>query len=82
MQRPSVVLADEFISDLDPLTSAEIMSIVQGIVESGVGVLMTTHELDVVRRHADHVVVLREGEAVHDARGVVDVAAVTAALRR
>ena len=82
MQRPQVLLADEFISDLDPLTSAEIMAIVRAIVDSGVAVLMTTHELDVVGRHADHVVVLREGQAVYEARGVADVGAITRALRR
>ncbi len=82
MQRPRVLLADEFISDLDPLTSAEIMAIVRDIVGSGVAVVMTTHEMDVVRAHADHVIVLREGEKALDARGLPESAAITAALRR
>lgn len=81
MQQPRVLLADEFISDLDPLTSAEIMAIVRGIVATGVAVVMTTHELDVVRGHADHVIVLREGEKVLDAHGAPDTDAITAALR-
>ena len=82
MQQPRVVLADEFISDLDPLTSAEIMAIVRDIVASGVAVVMTTHEMDVVRGHADHVIVLRDGEKVFDAQGVPDAGAITSALRR
>lgn len=82
MQEPRVLLADEFISDLDPLTSAEIMTIVRDAVGEGVAVVMTTHEMDVVSEHADHVIVLREGEASLDAHGVPDVGAITAALRR
>jgi phosphonate transport system ATP-binding protein len=82
MQQPHVLLADEFISDLDPLTSAEIMTIVRDIVASGVAVVMTTHEMDVVRGYADHVIVLREGEKLLDTRGVPDAAAITSALRR
>lgn len=82
MQRPRVLLADEFISDLDPLTSAEIMAIVRGIVASGVAVVMTTHEMDVVRSHADHVIVLREGEKALDTHGSPDTEAISSALRR
>jgi phosphonate transport system ATP-binding protein len=82
MQRPRVLLADEFISDLDPLTSSEIMTIVRDVCRSGVAVVMTTHEMDVVRSHADHVVVLRDGEKALDAHGVPAAEDVTAALRR
>jgi phosphonate transport system ATP-binding protein len=82
MQRPRVLLADEFISDLDPLTSAEIMTIVRDVCRSGVAVVMTTHEMDVVRSHADHVVVLREGEKALDAQGAPAAEDITAALRR
>lgn len=81
MQQPRILLADEFISDLDPLTSAEIMAIVRDIVASGVAVVMTTHEMDVVRGHADHVIVLRDGEKALDTLGAPDVEAITAALR-
>lgn len=82
MQQPRVVLADEFISDLDPLTSAEIMAIVRDVVASGVAVVMTTHEMDVVRGHADHVIVLRDGEKVLDTQGVPDDEATRSALKQ
>jgi len=82
MQQPRVVLADEFISDLDPLTSAEIMAIVRDVVASGVAVVMTTHEMEVVRGHADHVIVLRGGEKVLDTQGVPDDEATRSALKQ
>jgi phosphonate transport system ATP-binding protein len=66
MQRPRLVLADEFISQLDPINSVEIMEIMRGIVRRGVSVVMTTHELDIVARYADRVVVLRDGRKVLD----------------
>lgn len=82
MQHPRVLLADEFISDLDPLTSAEIMAIVRDVVRSDVAVVMTTHEMDVVRSHADHVIVLRDGEKSLDAYGLPTAQDITSALRR
>lgn len=81
MQRPSVILADEFISDLDPLTSAEIMALIREATAGGVAVVMTTHEMDVVRDHADHVVVLRGGAVSMDVRGAPDPGAIAQALR-
>jgi ABC-type phosphate/phosphonate transport system ATPase subunit len=66
MQVPQVLLADEFISDLDPVTSETIMRIISRIANEGVAVVMTTHEMDIVRAYGGHVVVLRDGEKVLD----------------
>lgn len=72
MQRPAVILADEFVSQLDPTTAGETLALFREIVTRGVSVIMTTHELDVVKEFADRVVVLRGGEKVFDAE-VADV---------
>jgi len=66
MQQPRLILADEFISQLDPATSSDIMQIVRRIADRGVAIVQTTHEMEVVARYADHVVVLRNGEKVLD----------------
>ena len=66
MQVPEVLLADEFISDLDPVTSETIMRIISQIAGEGVAVVMTTHEMEIVRAYGEHVVVLRDGEKVLD----------------
>jgi phosphonate transport system ATP-binding protein len=81
MQQPEVLLADEFISDLDPVTSETIMRIVAGIAGEGVAVIMTTHEMEVVRAHAGHVVVLRAGEKVLDVRTQPELDQIVAAFR-
>ena len=67
MQEARLVLADEFVSQLDPVTTTEIMNILRGLVRDGLTLVMTTHELDLVGRYADHVVVLRDGEKIADA---------------
>jgi ABC-type phosphate/phosphonate transport system ATPase subunit len=68
MQEPRVLLADEFVSQLDVLTSREILTVVRGIADAGVAVVIATHEIELVDRYADSVVVLRDGEKVLDRR--------------
>ena len=66
MQQPRLILADEFISQLDPVTSIEMMEIMRGIAERGVTLVMTTHEMGIVDRYAARVVLLRGGEKILD----------------
>lgn len=61
MQRPKLILADEFVSQLDAVTARSIMEIVSRISKSGVAVLMATHDIDLVHFYAHRVLVLREG---------------------
>jgi len=68
MQRPRLLLADEFVSQLDVLTSRDILTIVRGIAAEGVAVVVTTHEMELADRYADTVIVLRDGEKVLDRR--------------
>jgi len=66
MQRPAVILADEFVSQLDPITSEETLSLMREVADDGVSLLITTHETDVVAHYADRVVVMREGRISHE----------------
>jgi len=82
MQEPRVVLADEFVSQLDVHTSRDILGVVRGIADTGVTVVVATHEVELVDRYADAVVVLRDGEKVLDRRAwQASAAEVTQALR-
>jgi phosphonate transport system ATP-binding protein len=83
MQEPRVLIADEFISQLDPFTTGEVMRVVRGVADQGVAVLMATHEQSVVREYADRAVVLRDGAKVADVRmRAAESADIGAALRR
>jgi len=66
MQRPDVILADEFVSHLDPATTEDILQQMRTIAQRGVGLLITTHEIDIVTKYADRVVVMREGAIAYD----------------
>lgn len=68
MQNPKLILADEFVSQLDPITQTQIMSVVRERTRSdSVTYIQTTHELDLVPRFADYVCVIRGGTKVLDA---------------
>jgi ABC-type lipoprotein export system ATPase subunit/FtsP/CotA-like multicopper oxidase with cupredoxin domain len=48
MNRPEVLLADEPTSDLDEQTEVNIVSLLQSIHQSGVSIMMITHNMDLV----------------------------------
>lgn len=68
MLEPGLILADEFVSQLDPVTSEEILDMMRSITARGVGLLITTHETDAVAEYADNIIVMREGKVSHEAR--------------
>lgn len=70
MQRPALILADEFVSQLDPITAEEILGMMREIVGvRSVSLLVTTHETDVVEEYADRVVIMADGRVVYDQPG-------------
>ncbi|MFQ6329215.1 methionine ABC transporter ATP-binding protein [Nocardia sp. CWNU-33] len=66
---PSLLLADESTSALDPETTQEVLRLLKQINrELGVTIMVITHEMDVIRAVADRVGVLAEGRIVELAR--------------
>ena len=67
MQQPSVLLADEPTSSLDPKTSVEIMQLLreQGRVQ-GIPVVVNMHDVELARRFADRIVGMTGGKVVFD----------------
>lgn len=66
MQRPQLILADEFISQLDPATGADILASMQRAARSGTALLASTHNIEIVARYADRVVLLSRGVKMLD----------------
>ncbi|MCC4908330.1 ABC transporter ATP-binding protein [Microbacterium sp. cx-59] len=59
---PRILVLDEAVSALDVTTQVEILRLLERIRrDTGVALLMISHDLTVVRRLCDHVVVLRAG---------------------
>ncbi|MCL6706264.1 methionine ABC transporter ATP-binding protein [Pseudomonas sp. R2.Fl] len=62
---PSVLLSDEATSALDPETTEQILDLLKQINRRiGLTIVLITHEMDVVRRIADHVTVLEHGRII------------------
>ncbi|MGY6554424.1 MAG: cell division ATP-binding protein FtsE [Wenzhouxiangella sp.] len=64
--RPPVVLADEPTGNLDPALSAEIMNYLLRLSETGVTVLIASHDLELIRKLGKRVLVLSRGEVIDD----------------
>jgi phosphonate transport system ATP-binding protein len=66
-QDPALVLADEPVSNLDPaLSTTALELLVRGTAKHGSTLVMTLHQPDHARRHADRVIGLRMGRIVFD----------------
>jgi ABC-type polar amino acid transport system ATPase subunit len=64
LMRPEAVLFDEPTSALDPVMAGEVMAVIAKLAESGLTMIVVTHQIEFVRRVARTVHVLAEGERV------------------
>ncbi len=74
-QQPAIILADEPVASLDPVTTHQIMKdLVRINRELGITTLVNLHFLDIAREYGQRIVGLRFGELVYDgaARDVTD----------
>ena len=63
--RPDLLIADEPTTALDVTVQAEILSLLKDLQKAyGMGLILISHDLTVVRKVSDRVVVMRLGEAV------------------
>lgn len=59
---PKILVLDECTTQLDPLGSEEIFTIVKKLNENGITVIMVDHEMERVAKFADKVLVLNQGK--------------------
>ena len=65
VNKPAILLADEPTGNLDSRTSVEIMQIFQELNDSGLTIVLVTHESDIAR-YAKRIVVFRDGKILRD----------------
>ncbi|MEE2619725.1 MAG: polar amino acid ABC transporter ATP-binding protein, partial [Candidatus Poribacteria bacterium] len=56
-----IMLFDEPTSSLDPELIAEVLNVMQQLVEDGMTMLIVTHEMGFARNFADRVIFINEG---------------------
>lgn len=66
-QNPDIILADEPIASLDPVTSRIVMNDFKRInQEMNISVIMNIHHVEVALEYADRIIGIRQGEVVFD----------------
>lgn len=66
-QQPEVILADEPVASLDPVSSEEIMTLLREICDrDGITVVVNLHQVDLARRFADRIIGMNSGRIVFD----------------
>ncbi len=74
-RRPTLLLADEPLADLDPLARRQVLtSLLAEVADTGMTVLMSTHVLADLDGVCDHLIVLRDGRVglAGDVDGLLD----------
>jgi len=67
VQKPEVILADEPVASLDPVTSEEIMELLLEICrQDGITIVANLHQVSLAVRYADRVIGLNRGRVVFD----------------
>ena len=67
MQKPSVILADEPISNLDPMIAYDILSLLKDICRSdSISIICNLHQVDFALQFADRIICLVDGMIIFD----------------
>lgn len=61
---PDVVLFDEPTSSLDPELVAEVLKVIERVAQTGVTILLVTHEMDFARKVSNKIVFMEKGHVV------------------
>jgi len=67
VQKAKIILADEPVASLDPVSARKVMEILRDLNASdGLTVIVTLHQVDYALRYCDRVVALKAGQKVYD----------------
>lgn len=68
VHEPDLILADEPTGNLDPDRSEEIMNLLEECTKAGMTVLVTTHDLEMVKSRQRRTIAIKNGEIIKDGR--------------
>ena len=66
-QDPQIILADEPVAALDPVTARQVMQdVVRSNQEMGISILLNIHHVELALEYADRIIGIRSGKIVYD----------------
>lgn len=65
---PDILILDEPTAGLDPKSSLEVLTLVEKLHEQGKTIVIITHDMDLLFRYCDHVVLLKDGNVAFDGK--------------
>ena len=65
---PEILILDEPTAGLDPKSSAEVLNLVGELHKKGKTIVIITHDMDLLFRYCDHVVLLKDGSVAFDGK--------------
>ena len=69
MRHPAILLADEPVASLDPVTGRQILGLLKSIHETDdVTILMNSHNLEFSQEFSDRLIGLKDGKVVFDGK--------------
>jgi energy-coupling factor transport system ATP-binding protein len=68
VMQPRVLVLDEPTSQLDPIGTREVFSVIRSLSERGMTVVMAEHKMEWVARFADRIVALYDGQILMDGK--------------
>lgn len=69
MQNPKLILADEPVASLDPLSLETVMDALRQVTEKeGIACIVNLHQVDVARKYATRIIGIRHGHVVFDGK--------------
>jgi cell division transport system ATP-binding protein len=66
VNRPDVIVADEPTGNLDPLSTYEIIQILQKVNDLGTTIILTTHDKGVIDELGKRVITMEDGKVIRD----------------
>lgn len=64
MQEPEIILADEFVSNLDIVTAREIMDMMTKIKGKDTTLIIATHDIDLARDYSETTLIMKDGARI------------------
>jgi len=61
MQKPSIILADEFASQLDKIKTSAVIKALKELIGRDVTIIMATHNLELALEYSDQIICLKDG---------------------